>query len=71
MHQWAPVDERPYAAGEIEAAAEEVIAKATESAAGSAPTQTATQLMASAPVACQTIVLQDQLSIFDFPTGRV
>jgi RNA polymerase sigma factor (sigma-70 family) len=45
---WAPVDERPYAAGEIEAAAEEVVAKATESAAGSAPAQTATQLVASA-----------------------
>jgi RNA polymerase sigma factor (sigma-70 family) len=34
---WAPVDERPYAGGEIEAAAAEVVAKATEAVAGSAP----------------------------------
>ncbi|HEV8291685.1 MAG TPA: PEP-CTERM sorting domain-containing protein, partial [Tepidisphaeraceae bacterium] len=31
---WAPVDERPYAAGEIEAAAAEVVAKATEAVSG-------------------------------------
>ena len=48
---WAPVDERPYAAGEIEAAAEEVVAKATESAAGSAQSASATQLVALAPPA--------------------
>jgi hypothetical protein len=33
---WAPVDERPYSVGEIEAVAAEVVAKATESAGGSA-----------------------------------
>jgi len=32
---WAPVDERPYSAGEIEAAAAEVVAKASETAGGS------------------------------------
>jgi RNA polymerase sigma factor (sigma-70 family) len=33
---WTPVDERPYAAGEIEAAAAEVVAKATEAVGGTA-----------------------------------
>jgi hypothetical protein len=33
---WAPVDERPYSAGEIEAAAAEIVAKATATAGGSA-----------------------------------
>ena len=46
---WAPVDERPYVAGEIEAVVAEVIAKVTDSAAGSAGAAAPVQLAASVP----------------------
>jgi len=46
---WAPVDERPYSADEIEAAAKEVIAKVTQTAAGSA--SASSQLIANAALA--------------------
>jgi RNA polymerase sigma factor (sigma-70 family) len=47
---WAPVDERPYSAGEIEAAAAAVVARATEAVTGT-PSDAASSLLAYTPPA--------------------